>query len=141
MKNFGDYFYILIMVGVFIFSIIKNTRKKEEQTPSSNPNRRIPDVLEEVFPDIRNWMDDEEETQVVPEPVPVIQTLETIPPTTHFTYDSPENAQPTRGITRQTVISAPMELESDQESMTLWDEPIDLRKAVLYAEILKRPVW
>lgn len=140
MDSIGDFLYLILMVGAVIVSLLRKNKKEVPPMANPKPERDIKDL----FPEMRNWMEDEEDEEVKDEePVPVVATPKSTPfvpiESPVFTFDSPENYQ--QG--RSTVKTAPMELESlDEDRESLFDdEPFDARKAILYSEIMKRPVW
>ncbi|MFT3740582.1 MAG: hypothetical protein QM786_17675 [Breznakibacter sp.] len=146
MDSIGDFLYLLLMIGAVIVSVIKKGNKEKQAAPPPKPPQRD---LKDLFPEMGNWMDDEEEEkapvteqrptkiEVVPSAKPV-SWAQPVQKTPVFTYDAPEIAQPGRAVGK----SSPMQLHEDEENISLFDtEPFDLRKAVIYSEIMKRPTW
>jgi hypothetical protein len=140
MDNIGDFIYVLLMIGAVIFSIWRKS-KQEATPPVSNPKREFKDL----FPEIPNWMGDDEDEYAGKAPnIPFErprnedQTLETPAPPV-FTYDAPSVAVPGRIIVKSNPVVVDGGLENEPHMFD--EEPFDVRKAVLYSEILKRPTW
>lgn len=136
MDNIGDLLYLVLMIGAVVFSLV---RKKRERGDDAMPEPTRDGT--EPFPEWRNWEDGDEVAPAKPEvvaPVPAKHDKSVESPV--FTYDSPDQAQPGRSIVKQTA-SANWEGGAEDEDDPWGGEPFDLRKAVLYSEVLKRPVW
>jgi hypothetical protein len=140
MDSIGDFLYLILMVGAVIVSVIKKSRDKQKPVPP--PTHNAPIDPSDFFPEIRNWLDDEEQA---PKPVfvPVVEKktqVKSVPGNSVFTYDSPENLQPGPAIVKSHYSD-----KTDGSHLPKFnvfdDEQFDLRKAVLYSEIMKRPSW
>jgi hypothetical protein len=128
--NWGDILYLLAMLAFFIISSIVKSKKKNAAPP-------VPEPEEDYFPDtpsadpFAGIFDDDEEYEQPPEPVrvetkPVVNT----PP--------PSPVKEKVGII--TDNSGSFVYNEDHESGSFWDEEeFDLRRAVVFSEILKRP--
>ena len=128
------------MVVVLIFSVLKKAKDKEQHTPAA-PDHEVDDSLSEVFPSLKQiW-----EEQKIPEyPKPAILL---VPPVQR--KENREKLKKRIGIKDRKTITSGLKkrntqkvfLEEDEDSgITYWDkDPIDLQKAVIYSEILKRP--
>ena len=139
MDSIGDIIYVVLMIGAVIVSLLRKN-KQTTPPPTATPKRDFKDL----FPEIPNWMEDDEEEVInapskpVEAPHSVRPTLETPAPPV-FTYDAPSVAVPGRIIVKPNpVVANPVVME---EPHLFDDEPFDIRKAVLYSEILKRPSW
>lgn len=142
MDSIGDFLYLLLMVGAVIISIIKKSKDKQVAPPPPKPPQRD---FKDLFPEMGNWMDDEEEEQPV-QPAPRTEVFPSAQSPTRaqpietpvFTYDAPEIAKPGRAVAKNAVV----ELQEEEEGGGVFDEErFDLRKAVVYSEIMKRPTW
>ena len=136
----GDLLYVLIMVVALVFSVLKKAKGKE-QRGTVTPDHEVDDSLSEIFPTLKQiW-----EEQKVPE--------YPITPTPFSSYvNQKENREKIkkriRIKDRKTITSSLKKRtaqkvfldEDENEGISYWNkEPIDLRKAVIYSEILKRP--
>lgn len=139
MKNFGDYIYIIVMVIAVVASLLKNKARQRTNAPQQ------PEDDDNELPTFDNWLNearderaqstslDEEESLeaevATPKPSPFIRS-------DYFTYDAPDQAKPVRNLpTHQ------MELVEEDEGRFAIDPDLDIREAVIYAEILKRPQY
>ncbi len=132
MDDFGDILYVLAMLAALVFSVIKK----------SNQAKKRPSVPMDTEPDPFEPMEEE----------PIIQDLRDLfkprqPRPQPATEPSVQKTEPVTG--RQTIISRiphrltkPLEvidLDETSAPTDLFEEGIDLRQAVIYSEILKRP--
>ncbi|PZX16879.1 hypothetical protein LX69_01693 [Breznakibacter xylanolyticus] len=136
MKNFGDYVYIIVMIIAIVASIIKQNKKKAQAGIPPTPR---PD--DDEAPTYADWFNDTEEEdeepkpQATPQPAPTpSNTPRSFVRADYFTYDSPDQARPERATP-----SKALEVEEAQEGRLAVDKNIDIRQAVIYAEILRRP--
>jgi hypothetical protein len=132
----GDIIYLLLMIGAIIVSIVK--KKLDADKPIAQPQKKVPETLNDPFPDFKNWMDDAPEQ---PEPVNTEKILvhqpEKSEPATEpiFTYDSldPNDIKTLIKDKKATLLYNSETLDS-QEAFH-----VDLRQAVIYQAILHRP--
>ena len=149
MNDLGDYIYIVVMIIAVVVSIIKKN-KSQQRVPSAPrqdaaDDEQDPDVLAE-FRDLFRDSDrdaktldteSDEEEELPKEQVAVTaQAPRTFIREDYFTYDAPSQAKPERGI-----ITAAMEVEEEDEGRLVFDKEMDIRQAIIYAEILKRPAY
>ena len=133
MDDFGDILYVLAMLAALVFSAIRKSKqsKKQPAAPVETPADRF-DPMEEDEPIIQDLRDLFKPRQPRPQPA---------------TEASVQKTEPVTG--RQTIISRiphrltkPLEvidLDETSAPTDLFEEGIDLRQAVIYSEILKRP--
>ena len=131
----GDLLYVLIMVVALVFSVLKKAKGKE-QRPA--PSHEVEDTLSEVFPSLKQiW-----EEQKVPE-YPITKTFS--PPVQHQKKIIDKGIRIkdrkiiTSGLKKRDTHKILLD-EDENNGISYWNkEPIDLQKAVIYSEILKRP--
>lgn len=135
--EFGDLLYVLIMVAVAVFSIVKKSRGRKEHDVLT-PEFEADASPEEVFPPGTFW-----EGKVKP----LIRPPDNKEKKVHrsgfkridFNKKRIKNRTITSGLKKRQAPKILLE-EDEQVNFSYWDEePIDLRKAVIYNEILKRP--
>jgi hypothetical protein len=137
--EFGDLIYIFIMVAVALFSLIRANKNKERQG-TQIPDYNTVELPEEVFPP---GMFREEKAKVLTKPPeknvnPVYRS--------HFQRIDFENRrQKKRTIFSELKKRQDTKIFLEEESQAIssyWEnEQFDLRKAVIYSEILKRPEY
>ena len=116
----GDILYILVMLGVVLIGAI---RKRNSQGKGMVlPEDEVHDYPTEAFPPIKQWLEQMEAAKPRTEPL-----LETTP----------------RMQLKKAAIKEPVIVEENDADG--WfpgeDEQFDLRQAVIYSEILKRPTY
>lgn len=132
MDDFGDILYILVLLGGLIFSIYKKSKqgKQGSPMPSDTSSESFDPMDEEInIEDLRDLFKPRK-----PEPVPV----------TPKPAPAPKMKPTKQDVTRVRVkpkSTDPLEvIDLDEESSSdIGYENIDLRQAVIYSEILKRP--
>jgi hypothetical protein len=153
MDSIGDILYILVMVGALIFSVIKKSRdaaRNREVMPESEAE----DYPQEAFPPFSEWLDDEvitkptREFQYEPEIEPMQaerlqhQKLQYKKPDYQSIRKSDSLKRPERitRITRKPVHKSLADEADSYNDSSVWDgESFDLKRAIIYSEIIKRP--
>ncbi|MGQ1945824.1 hypothetical protein ACT3CD_01815 [Geofilum sp. OHC36d9] len=157
--SFGDIFYIIAMVGALVFSIIRKTRGTK-QDGTSVPQSEYTEVPQEAFPTLSDWFDTPEPSpEEVKEEKPITIPTSSMQPEVmrppKMVYNSSgyqriksrdNRKRPERVSRISSKIVSKNLVKEDDDSQTIAstgfdDEPIDLRKAIVYTEILKRPVF
>lgn len=151
MDSLGDILYLLIMVGVVIFGVIK--KSKTSGGGEIMPEDEVDDYPSEAFPPLSKWLEEQLDPKPKPEIVtkprvaPVMQK-EREPAVSHFKKPyKPAPRKPYQSLEdtpriQRKIATKESFIEEEPEYGTsfLWeDEQFDLRKAVIYSEILKRP--
>jgi hypothetical protein len=146
----GDIIYIIVMIAALVFSIYKKA-KASKHDGDVMPEHQVGDSPTESFPSFKDWFNDDEEE---PEEIvrPQIQTMEAVPlKPNRLNYKKPEYKgmqksdslkRPERvtRITKRTVHNS-LNPGKIAETFTYWDdEQLDLQKAIIYSEIIKRPI-
>ncbi|WP_462318966.1 hypothetical protein [Marinilabilia sp.] len=147
---FGEIIYIIIMLAIFIFSALK--KKKGREGESAEPEREVENPMDEVFSPFKEIFGDDDEEEYKPQPAPVKNEREgknlKDAPFVKEDYVFTSNTAPgdarrqrkNKTPGRQTILkseeSLPNEYEETDAGLHDW---FDLRKAVIYSEVLKRP--
>lgn len=154
MGDFGDILYILVMIGALVLSVLKKSRSKEQQGDGMPENEASP-FPEEAFPPFGEWLEDERRPQAQPtntsEAIPQPMKAEKLEPQ-KLNYKKPDyqsikrsdslkRAEQITRITRRPETKI-LEDEDDSYNTSSWlkEERYDWRKAVIYSEVLKRPI-
>lgn len=140
----GDIITLLLIVGGVIVGLMKKSMDQGSPPPPKPVPGKVPDVIKEVFPNLENWMDEEEEAMKEPEyqqstepkVMPVAVSSEVIPSAPAFSYDT-MNANDWSGVAKNPRVKS----NHLQEEEPIYMEEIDFRKAIIYSEILKRPEY
>jgi hypothetical protein len=149
----GDIIYILVMLAIFIFSALKKKKRvSEDEIPV--PEREGKSPMDEVFSPFKDIFDDEEEEKkketaaTTPSPENRKENLRGSPFVKEdyvFTSNtSPGDARRQRRNRtpgRQPFLKSgeTESIEGEEEAYSEEEEWFDLRKAVVFSEILKRP--
>jgi len=137
--EFGDLIYVLIMVAIAVFSIIKKSSSKK-QTDVLMPEFEAENSPVEVFPQNRFW---EEKVRPLNKPLEIKEKKVYRSEYKKIDFEK-------RKIKKRTITSslkkrqiAKVILEVDEQSnYSFWEEEqFDLQKAVIYSEILKKPEY
>ena len=151
--SLGDILYILVMIGALIFSVIKKSRS------AAHKGEVVPEYETEAYPQeelppFSEWLDDEiiqkrpQEFQKEPEIQPMQaeklqhQKLQYKRPDYQSIKKSDSLKRPERitRITRKPVLKLLAEEENSYKDNSVWDdENFDLKRAIIYSEIIKRP--
>jgi hypothetical protein len=146
-NSIGDILYIVVMVAALIFSIYKKS-KAQNQDGTVRPEEEVGDPLDEVFPTF---------TMPKPKPAEPIERPVKQPPRLIQTEAVPRirtsrtdfHKIKTRGDSKRlersqrlTTHTSPRKStqEPELEQHYYWEEePVDLQRAIIYAEVIKRP--
>lgn len=139
--DFGDYAYIIFLILGAIFSAFNKKKKKnrKEAKPTSDPTSRPSKPNVSVsFEDLINKLNDQMESPApVTPPSPVIERVKKREEPRRAQMEKVEvekkSAKTTKPSPSQTVLEVKSEHAEDEDSH------FDLRQAVIYSEILKRP--
>lgn len=165
--GFGNYLYIIFAVVYVIYSIIKAGKKVTQNRPTVNkgpqpsptvqPPTARPEPSDTGGDEIKKMLEEllgggEEETVpekqvLIPKPQPVQQKPKTVRPVSHAQQKPVQPAYQTR----QKEPIAPAAFRAHPEIVQkVFNEPVqeeevaidfDIRQAVIYSEILKRPQY
>jgi hypothetical protein len=157
--SFGDIIYIIVMVAALVFSIIRKA-KGTKQDGMSVPHDEYTDVPHESFPTSSDWFNDPEsssekinEEKPIDKPKSNMQPEVMRPPKMGYNssgYQRIKNRDNRKRPERVSRISSKIVSKNlakeDVHSQTIAptsfnDEPFDLREAIVYTEILKRPAF
>lgn len=153
MDSLGDILYILVMIGALIFSVIKKSRGAD-RNGEVVPEHEAGEYPREAFPPLSEWFDDEAmkkpplEYQNEPEIEPMQaeklqhQKLQYQKPDYQSIKKSDSLNRPQRitRITRKPVHNSLAEETNSYNDSSVWDgESFDLKRAIIYSEIIKRP--
>ena len=151
-NGLGDILYILVMIAALVFSIYKKA-KSAEQGGSIMPEREVDDYPDEAFPSFDDWFDKKGTDRSKPVAEEVAQPmqpgkmqhkpLEYKKPDYQIIRKTDALKRPER-ITRITPrqVRKSLAKEDSNEQVSYWEnEPLDLRDAIIYAEIIKRPTY
>ncbi|MDG5799551.1 hypothetical protein QA597_04150 [Marinilabiliaceae bacterium ANBcel2] len=144
MDSLGDILYLLIMVAVLVISVIKK--------PKSDEDVVVPESENDEFPPFDDWLDQPKEKNKKKDS----DSSERMEPEKmkpeKLEYKRPEYKNITKqksfkqrdrnpSIMRHPSRKKSLVTEDDITAKSdLWDsEEIDLKKAVIYSEIIKRP--
>lgn len=139
MDNVGDWLYIVFLIVAGVSGLFNAKNKKKQVKPVQQPSKEIPGQPEETTPERSFWDIFEEEEEEQPEKKPQEETPVTSKPM------EPEQvpvAAPEQRIAEQTSLHhrpAPSLQEENNLSTDFdFNSAVELRKAVIYAEILNR---
>jgi hypothetical protein len=153
MDSLGDILYILVMVGALIFSVIKKSRDAARNRELV-PEHETEEYPQEAFPPFSEWLDDEamkkppreyqNETDVQPMQAEKLQhqKLQYKKPDYQSIQKSDSLKRPERitRITRKPVHESLAEEANSYGDSSVWNgENFDLKRAIIYSEIIKRP--
>ena len=146
--NFGEIIYIIVMVAIFIFSALK-----KKKAPGENiPEKEVPNPMDEIFSPFEELLNPEKEdespkterSQPTHSVNEAIKNYPFIKEDYVFTANtSPEDIRRKRknkSSSRQAVLKSDDGQPVNQATSA--EHPFkrfDLKKAVIYSEILKRP--
>ncbi|MBK3517476.1 hypothetical protein [Carboxylicivirga marina] len=137
MDDIGNILYILAMLAALVFSAIKKQKQakkprpmpenesRPEHDPMQEPEEDILGELRELFQKPQQEVVKEEKVKKVAKDVPL--------------YMQAKKKETKRAMTSKKEHVKVGELEDDNEGFEFDKEQIDLRQAVIYSEILKRP--
>ena len=130
MEDFGDILYVLVMLGALVFSAIRKSKQTKKRPSMPEPDRSSYDPMDEepVIEDLRDLF---RPKSPMPEPVRV-KPKEVVKPIVNTPKEKLSNKKPAKPIEVINVDESDGGFEFDAGD-------IDLRKAVIYSEILNRP--
>jgi hypothetical protein len=154
MENIGDYIYLILIVAAALISFLKKGNA-EKQGPPTSPTRKVPHEMDEAFPDFRELMreadyrdeEDDEETEtyapvareaVKKEPVKAPEPFINVPTLENMVYKPLIESKQYESI-KQTK-NPDFQFDTDtSDGNENYD--FNLRQAIIYSEILKRPTY
>ena len=151
-ENLGDILYFLAMIAFFVISAIAKSKKAKKKVvpppkPVEKPEKNVGDGGSSGFP----WLDEifkEEEQEVVEEQVPDTGTE------TEAVKEVPVDDRIEIKVMKEELVDDRIEIDEvvfehenfiystveSEDGGSYWDEEeFDLRRAVIFSEILKRP--
>ncbi|MBN2166498.1 MAG: hypothetical protein JW717_09500 [Marinilabiliaceae bacterium] len=137
--EFNDIIGILIMVAAIVISIVK---RKLDSSKNTEPNKKkVPDILQDFFPEMKSMMEEEEEEEMPVAPVFKAESLSAekiIKTSPSVSYENIEK------LSVNSLIPDKKDPVYDNffqpvEEVNEDIDDFDIRKAVIYSEILKRP--
>jgi len=134
MDDFGDIFYILAMLAALVFSAIKKSKQSKKRPAAPVESQPDPfDPMEEEEPIIQDLRDLFKPKQTRPQPVPAVSKVKTEQAKSFQRASIPKTPR------RSTKPLDLIDIEETSGSTDIFEDGIDLRQAVIYSEILKRP--
>jgi len=139
MDSLGDYIYIIILAIAGLSGLLKKKKKTETSSAPKTTKRSWEDVLKELTP-----VESEPEPAIFePEPVPVVQKIETPKVVSYETVSDPSELRSKKSVSH---ISSPIKhkkekIEIIEERTALefsLNSPEDARRAFIYSEIFNR---
>ena len=140
MDSPGDILYIIVMLAAVVISILKKA-KGSGQGGTFSPEQEAGDPFDEVFPTGKGWLEEEQPQKLPPKPVLVKEEALPRARTMRINYQKiQKRPERTTRIKSRIAQNRSRLEEPESESCSFWDrEPLDLKTAVIYAEIIKRP--
>jgi len=137
MEDFGDILYILVMLGALVFSVIRKAQQSKNKPTMSESDKSSPyDPMAEEEPlmeELREMFAKPKR----PEPQPVVQKpVQVKNKTVEKTFSKKTNRTI---IPKKTEPLKVIHTDDDDEGFVFDADEVDLRKAVIYSEILNRP--
>ncbi|MBI9063374.1 MAG: hypothetical protein JEZ14_15435 [Marinilabiliaceae bacterium] len=134
MDDFGDILYVLAMLAALVFSAIRKSKQSKKRPAAPMENQADPfDPMEEEEPIIQDLRDLFKPKPVRPQPVSDVSEIKT------GQAKSFQKAYIHKTPRRSTKPLDAIEPEEAYDSNDFFEDGIDLRQAVIYSEILKRP--
>lgn len=169
-EGFGNYVYVLFVIGYIIYNVIKASKKVTANRPGQNrpdpsapapavpPSEPIPapskedevkKMLEELFGGVPEVRKPKQPAQPVPVPVAKPKTprpsRKAAPASARVPLTKPLMTKSTETAIESKFIAHPEVLEPLSITPVAEEEPVrpdfDLKQAILYSEILKRPAY
>jgi len=135
MEDFGDYFYIIAMLAAFVFSIFKKQKKAKQNVPAphgSDQPSYDPTQEEDILEDLRELFQSKEEQR------PKATVQKQAPQATPLHMRNKPSVQSPVSKPKQPIFEDNA-IEDEEIGFEFEKEEIDLRQAVIYSEILRRP--
>ena len=140
-EGLGDILYFLAMIAFFVISSIAKSKKaKKQAVPPSEPTGYPEDTEtsgedSSGFPWLDDIFQDEEEEPPVAETMP-----ETMPGYENMAVEPKPAYTEETANTKKREAFVYSEIDDSDGTGSFWDEEeFDLRKAIVFSEILKRP--
>nr|WP_319400193.1 hypothetical protein [uncultured Carboxylicivirga sp.] len=137
MEDFGDILYILVMLGALVFSVIRKAQQAKNNVPKPNSNAENPydpmDEEEPLMEELREMFSKPK----APQPQPVFEK-----PKVEVKSVTKPIVKPINRPSLDRKSTKPLEVietEEEHDGFVFDLEEIDMRKAVIYSEILNRP--
>ena len=137
MEDFGDILYILVMLGALVFSVIRKAQqsKNKPPMPQSDKSSSYDPMTEEepLMEELREMFAKPKR----PEPQPVVEKpvqVKTKPVEQTFLKRTNRTITP-----KKTEPLKVINTEDEHEGFVFDTDEVDMRKAVIYSEILNRP--
>lgn len=131
MDDFGSIIYIVFTIIAVVFSIMKKNKQKEKTTTipteSSDPLNEVLPTFEKIFGN--------EKLNPVPKPVDISEPIKKKEVVNSFEAKKREMESRFSRIKKEKPVEKEISKESSEEQETYFN----LRKAVIYSEILRRP--
>ena len=134
MEDLGDLLYILFAIVGVVFSILKkNNKKARKVTPPIDAGDEFSDSDEDEIPGFGNIFGEQPKAEP-PKPVTAQETVEKKTP-------DPSMEEKKRQLENISRIkkTKPMVVEEEEVDEEKLEQDFNLRQAVIYSEILKRP--
>ncbi|TAJ14642.1 hypothetical protein DMA11_04530 [Marinilabiliaceae bacterium JC017] len=134
-NGIGEILYIVAMLAIFVFSAYKKSQQAKKKVTPPNQTPHVPDPMDEedIMKELKDLFQPQQPGKAT---VPVEKKpVQPVVPTDTNKYAKPQAKISERKISREIKV----ELEEEGEGNHILDEDFDLRKAVIYSEILKRP--
>ena len=137
MDNIGDWLYIIFLIIPAISgmrSSDKNKKKKQGQKEVIRPKRSKKRSAPQ-----EETLDEPETTQVIPQAEPVLSSVNSTIIPEPFVFEEGKRVVEDDGLARGTVLNV-AETSQKQQATTYnpLSDPDELKKAIIYAEILNR---
>ena len=159
MDDFGSLIYIVMIIIGFVVSFFNNKNKKQKQAPAeaepgeepkTSPKREFKNILEEILGGVTEEEDPvtippqpkREARKPAPAPVPTPAPAKSRPEFLETKSDLTnewKHQHPKRKVARQMADSPITKNEIGKSPKP--KVKVDLRKAIIYSEILKRPEY
>ncbi len=135
MDNFGDILYILAMIAAFVYSVYKKQKKAKNNvpTPQDANQPQYNDTKEgDILEELKELLQQKEKKHSQP---PVEKKAPLVVP---LHMQAKRNVKKTVTLPKQNFMED-NPIEAEEIGIEFDKEQIDLRQAVIYSEILKRP--
>ena len=152
---FGEIIYIVIMVVIFLVSALRKKKGNRETVPDSERGEKNP--MDEVFQPFKDVFSDEEDQETVPEKQPASESnaqyadrknLDDAPFvkddyvfTSKTSPGDKRRQRKNKNPGKQNVLKSEQDQPEGTQRQEGAPEWFDLRKAVIFSEILKRPEY
>ncbi len=138
-EGLGDILYFLAMIAFFVISAIAKSKKEKKKVVPPSVPAGYPDESSEQseFPWLDEAFEENEEPLMTEEPVPEPKP---VPDFRRASADRMAASNIQMKAPREHKIFIYSEVEGSESDGSYWDEEeFDLKKAMIFSEILKRP--